>query len=64
LSIDLGLTQNEVSVIVRNELGQEIMTKSFNGTRLLQLNIPGESGIYFIEVMAAYKRTTMRVIKE
>ena len=64
MSIDLGGNHTNASVIIRNALGQEVMRQSFNGSNILQLNVPGEVGIYFIEINADGKRATLKVLKE
>ncbi len=64
MSIDLGSNYNNVSVIVSNVLGQIVHTKNFNNSSLLQLNIPGEAGVYFIEVRSGDKKAILKVMKE
>jgi hypothetical protein len=63
VNIDLGTHYDEVVVIVRNALGQEVMRKSFNNTNAFKLNIPGESGLYILELQAPKHRALMRVLK-
>tara|TARA_B000000460_G_scaffold92472_1_gene64710 strand:+ start:2104 stop:3594 length:1491 start_codon:yes stop_codon:yes gene_type:complete len=63
LTINLNENYNHTNVIVRNTLGQEVLKKSFAATNLLQLNIPGEVGVYFLEINAAGKKAFIRVIK-
>lgn len=64
LSIDLGSNYNNVSVIVSNLLGQIIHNKNFSNSSLLQLNIPGEAGLYFIEVSSGDKKAILKVMKK
>jgi PKD repeat protein len=64
VNIDLGTTNNNVAVIIRNTLGQVVLQKPYVDASILQLNIPGESGVYFIEVTSGDKKAIWKVIKE
>lgn len=64
LYIDLGTSQNKATAIVRNALGQDVLKKSFSNTDQLQLDIPGEAGVYFVEINAGAKRAVVKVLKE
>jgi hypothetical protein len=64
LNIDLGTTYNEVNLIVRNTLGQEVFLRSFIAAKLLTFNISGDAGVYFIEVNTSHQQAIMRVIKK
>jgi len=63
-SIELGANYNDVSVIVRNAIGQEVMRKSYSSANSLQINIPGEAGIYMVEVTAQDKKAILKVVKK
>ena len=63
VNIELGKHYNEVSVIVRNALGQEVMKESFNNTNAFELNIPGETGLYILELHATGHKALLRVLK-
>ena len=63
VSIELGKHYNEVSVIVRNALGQEVMKESFYNTNAFKLNIPGETGLYILELHATGHKALLRVLK-
>ncbi len=64
ISIDFSTSYDEVSVIIRNQLGQDVLKKSYSGSNLFQLNVPGEAGIYFIEVSSGENKAIFKVIKE
>jgi hypothetical protein len=64
LSIDLGATFGEVTLIIRNQLGQEILRKSFEGSNLLKHTLTGEAGIYYFEVRFGDKNVMLRVVKD
>ena len=64
LSIDLGTSYDEVTVIIRNQLGQDVLRKSFSVSNLLQVNIPGVAGMYFIEVSSGDKKAILKVVKK
>lgn len=63
VNIELGKHYNEVSVIVRNALGQEVMKESLNNTNAFKLNIPGETGLYILELHATGHKALLRVLK-
>ena len=64
MNIELGANYNDVSVIVRNATGQEVMRKSYSSANSLKLNIPGEAGIYMVEVTAQDKKAMLKVVKK
>ncbi|MCF8428677.1 MAG: T9SS type A sorting domain-containing protein [Bacteroidia bacterium] len=64
ISIDLGTKYTDVTVIVRNNLGQETYKKSFSNTNTIHLNIPGDIGFYTLEVLALNKKALIKVIKK
>jgi len=64
MSIDLGSSYDDVTLIIRNQLGQDVLKKSYNGVNLLKINIPGEAGMYFIEVCCGDKKAILKVVKE
>jgi hypothetical protein len=63
VTVELGNHYNEVSVIVRNALGQEVMSTSFNKTNAFIINIPGETGLYMLELHAPEHKALLRVLK-
>lgn len=64
LNIELGANYNNVSVIVRNATGQEVLRKSFSNANSLQINIQGEPGFYTVEVTAQDKKALLKVMKK
>jgi hypothetical protein len=60
LSIDLGSTYNNVSVIISNALGQVVQSQNFSNSNVLQIKISGEAGVYFIEVNSGGKKSTIK----
>ncbi|MCB0536385.1 MAG: T9SS type A sorting domain-containing protein [Bacteroidetes bacterium] len=64
VNIDMGTVNDELNIVIRNQLGQEVLEKSFSGANLLQFNIEGAAGIYFIEISSGNKRATLKVFKE
>jgi hypothetical protein len=61
--IDLNSIYKSIDVIIRNELGQELKSQGFCNTNSLQINIPGDAGIYFIEVTADKNKAVLKVKK-
>jgi hypothetical protein len=64
LSIDLGSSYNNVSVIISNALGQVVQSQNFSNSNVLQIKISGEAGVYFIEVNSGGKRARLKVMKK
>jgi hypothetical protein len=64
VNIELGANYNDVSIIVRNATGQEVLRKSFSNANSLQINIPGEAGFYSVEVAAQDKKALLKVMKK
>ena len=64
LNIDLGAVHPTVEVTVRNALGQVVMHQSFSDIKTLQLSIPGEAGLYMVEVTSQSKIALLKVMKK
>ncbi len=62
-NIDLGTNIENTTIVIRNLVGQEVLKKSYRSTNLLDLNIAGESGLYFIEVISDNKKAILKVVK-
>lgn len=63
VTIELGNHYNEVSVIIRNALGQEMMRTSFDKTNAFNLNIPDAPGLYILELHAPEHKALLRILK-
>lgn len=63
-TIDLGASRKSVSVIVRNATGQVVLRQQYADAGMVQLNIPGEAGIYLVEVNADNKQALLKVVKK
>lgn len=64
MSIDLGASFGEVTVIIRNQLGQDVLKSSLGFSSLFEVKIPGAAGLYFMEVSSGDKRAILKVVKE
>jgi len=65
LNIDLNKTYKEVKVIVRNIVGQEILSKQYHNTRLINLEIKGSPGLYLVEIQTKLGETKIiKVVKQ
>ncbi len=65
LIVDLGKTYKSIEIIVRNTLGQVVLTRSYKAANLLHFEIKGALGVYFIEVQTSEdKSAILRVFKE
>jgi hypothetical protein len=63
LQFNLPLPSNEIKVIVRNSLGQEVMQKSLFNVSQVELNIEGPSGFYIVELANNFGVKAYRVLK-
>ncbi len=63
VSIDLGKNYQNVSVTVRNSLGQEVLLKTFYSTSIINLDIPGAPGLYFIAIAYGNHKEFLKLIK-
>ena len=63
VTIELGHNYNEISVIIRNALGQEVMRTSFNKTNAFNLNIPDAPGLYILELHSPEHKALLKVLK-
>ena len=64
LTLDLGSTYTRIDIIVRNIIGKEIKRNSFTRAGKLQLSLPGEAGIYLIEINADNRKARLKAVKE
>ena len=64
LNVELGSIYQNVTVIIKNNLGQKIFEKSFDKVHLLNFNILDKADIYLIEIQAEDKSAILKVIKK
>lgn len=64
LNIDLGAAHHAVEVTVRNALGQMVLQQSFSDFKTLQVSIPGEAGLYMVEINSNDKKAILKVMKK
>ncbi len=64
IAIDLGVNATDVQVTVRNIMGQEVLNQTMHNTNLFHLNLPGDAGIYLIEVQADGQKAKMKALKQ
>ena len=63
LNVELGSIYQNVTVIIKNNLGQKLFEKPFDKVHLLNLNIAENAGIYLIEIQTESKSAILKVIK-
>ncbi len=63
LRIDLGNAHSDITLIVRNVLGQQTHHRTFQRTDQLDVDITGAPGVYFIEVTTGGKHAVLKVAK-
>lgn len=64
LNIELDTRYDEVHVLIKNVLGQLVLKKSYDNVNRFQLSIPGDVGIYFMEVNYDHSKVVKKVLKE
>ncbi len=64
LNIDLGSSQSDLVVVIKNTIGQELVRKTYNAASSIQCEIPGEAGIYFVEVSSLDNKVVLKVLKQ
>jgi hypothetical protein len=64
LNIDLGSSQSDLVVVIKNVIGQELERKTYNAASSIQCEIPGEAGIYFVEVSSLDNKVVLKVQKK
>ncbi|MEM6264760.1 MAG: T9SS type A sorting domain-containing protein [Bacteroidota bacterium] len=64
LSIDMGSTYPEVSVVVRNVMGQEVLNQDYRATQQIDLILEHAPGIYFVEVSTGDERKVFEILKK
>ena len=63
--IDLKTEYRQITVKARTVLGSEFFNTRFNNVSNVKINIPGESGVYFVELIdSSGKSTTIKVLKK
>lgn len=63
--VQLGQVENSLTAIIRNSLGQEVSREIITAQQQFELDIQGESGLYFIELIGEDDRkAVVRIMKE
>lgn len=62
--IEMKSYWKDASVIIRNSLGQKIAQKTYCYSDVVEVNLDGEAGIYFIEVQTTDRQVFLKVTKE
>lgn len=63
VTIDLGKEYNTTQLTIRNVIGQEIFRTSYNTTRLIDLQLTEDNGLYFVEILSENKTTVLKILK-
>ncbi|MCD6066742.1 MAG: hypothetical protein K0S33_1568 [Bacteroidetes bacterium] len=63
ISIDLQESTPKTEIIVFNLLGKEVQKTELRNAAKAELNIDGESGIYFIKITSGTKTAIVKVVK-
>ncbi|MFC2100266.1 T9SS type A sorting domain-containing protein [Bacteroidota bacterium] len=65
VNIALGETYKEAELILSNIVGEIILSEKYNTTNVINLEIKGSSGLYFVEVITPVGKSVMyKVLKE
>lgn len=63
VKIILGTNISQGVLTVTNTLGQEVLMLTFNNQSVVDISIPGNSGVYFVTLVANEGTVTTRIIK-
>lgn len=65
ITIDLGVNYDSIELKVVNSIAQKLLTKTYKATHLVNFEIRGAKGIYFVTISTASgKKATVKVLKE
>ncbi len=64
INIDLGVYYAEISVLITNQIGQIIDLKTIKNSKIIDLKLGAESGVYFIQLSTNENQSaTLKVLK-
>ncbi|MEJ5268572.1 MAG: T9SS type A sorting domain-containing protein, partial [Bacteroidales bacterium] len=63
VKIDLGETLSEFSVSLTDVNGKLINQTSYKNTKMIELNLNAQPGIYLLTIYSENKKATIRLIK-
>ena len=63
VSIDLRKNYNNLVIQLNDIIGRKIFEQSYNQGRVFDLNINGDSGIYFLTIATENKKVVFRLVK-
>jgi len=59
MTVNLGDMYDEIDVTVRNTLGQAVLSKNYKTTNILNFEIAGDKGVYFVEIRTIEGKTAI-----
>lgn len=62
--LQLNAPTDQINVVVRNTLGQEVIRQTFQSTDRVELDINGANGLYLLELTNEGNRTVIPVVKQ
>jgi hypothetical protein len=64
LTVDLGTVHSSVNITISNTIGQKVQSSNYSYTQILDLNIEGLPGWYFIQIETEKRSQTIKVLKQ
>ncbi len=65
VAIDMGIIYPKVKIIVTNELGQVLINKTIAKNKMIAIDLENyTTGVYFVQITAADKKATFKLIKK
>jgi polyhydroxybutyrate depolymerase len=64
IQIELDKTYDKIIVNIRNLIGQLVKTEKFNSIKYIPINLSGNKGVYFVEVISVDSKSITKVIKQ
>lgn len=63
-NIDLGASYNQVAVNITDINGRMVYNKVYNQQQLVELDLEGPSGVYFVSITSETKQAVIKLIKQ
>lgn len=64
LTINLNKNYNEIAILVSNTIGQTVLSKQYTAKQFINLNLEGNSGVYFVTIFTEEGISTTKIVKE
>ncbi len=63
VSIDLNKNYKEITILITNTIGQVVLSKQYTAQQFINLDLEGNSGVYFVTILTEEGTSKTKVIK-